>query len=173
MQSVSKAHQHRRYLYGIFMASLGSVLFSGKAVLIKLSFAHHASAETLIALRMLMALPLFWGIYWWKARQHSMSRLTLLDQIKIFAEASHIISPHGAGLLNIIFSKPGTRVIEIAQKELIDKKPYPILSHIMDHKHTFLLAETISLGNNKPAGVKRLKDYNNLKIKIRDLLDLI
>ena len=103
----------------------------------------------------------------------TLASMSILDQIKIFAEASHIISPHGAGLLNIIFSKPGTRVIEIAQKELIDKKPYPILSHIMDHKHTFLLAETISLGNNKPAGVKRLKDYNNLKIKIRDLLDLI
>lgn len=85
MQSVSKAHQHQRYLYGIFMAGLGSVLFSGKAVLIKLAFAHNATAETLIALRLLMALPLFWGIYWWKARQHSMSRLTLLDQIKIFS----------------------------------------------------------------------------------------
>lgn len=59
MQSVSKAHQNRQYLYGILMASIGSVLFSGKAILIKLAFAQNASAETLMALRLLMALPLF------------------------------------------------------------------------------------------------------------------
>lgn len=84
MQSVSRAHQQRRYLYGIFMAGLGSVLFSGKAILIKLAFGYGANAETLIALRMLMALPLFWGIYWWQARKQDMTRLSWKDQIKIF-----------------------------------------------------------------------------------------
>lgn len=85
MQSVSKAHQNRQYLYGILMASIGSVLFSGKAVLIKLAFAQNASAETLMALRLLMALPLFWGIYWWESRRKQMARLTLLDLVKVFS----------------------------------------------------------------------------------------
>ena len=66
------------------MAGLGSVLFSGKAILIKLAFGYGANAETLIALRMLMALPLFWGIYWWQARKQDMTRLSWTDQIKIF-----------------------------------------------------------------------------------------
>lgn len=66
------------------MAGLGSVLFSGKAILIKLAFGYGANAETLIALRMLMALPLFWGIYWWQARKQDMTRLSWKDQIKIF-----------------------------------------------------------------------------------------
>jgi drug/metabolite transporter (DMT)-like permease len=67
------------------MAGLGSILFSGKAILIKLAFGYGANAETLIALRMLMALPLFWGIYWWQAHRQVMSPLTLKDQIKIFS----------------------------------------------------------------------------------------
>ena len=84
MQSASETLHHRRYIYGLLMAGLGSVLFSGKAILIKLAFGYGANAETLIALRMLMALPLFWGIYWWQARKQVMSRLTWRDQVKIF-----------------------------------------------------------------------------------------
>jgi drug/metabolite transporter (DMT)-like permease len=85
MQSASGILHHRRYVYGLLMAGLGSILFSGKAILIKLAFGYGANAETLIALRMLMALPLFWGIYWWQARRQIMSPLTLKDQIKIFS----------------------------------------------------------------------------------------
>ena len=84
MQSASGALHRRRYLYGLFMGGLGAVLFSGKAILIKLSFTYGANAETLIALRMLMALPLFWGIYWWQARKQVMSRLSWTDQAKVF-----------------------------------------------------------------------------------------
>ncbi len=84
MHSQDHLHQHRRYLYGILMAGLGSVLFSGKAILVKLAFTYNANAETIIALRMLMALPLFWAIYWWQARRQTMSRLSLADQAKIF-----------------------------------------------------------------------------------------
>ena len=59
MHSASGTLHHRRYLYGLFMAGLGSALFSGKAILVKMAFTYGATAETLIALRMLMALPLF------------------------------------------------------------------------------------------------------------------
>jgi drug/metabolite transporter (DMT)-like permease len=84
MQIASGTLQHRHYVYGLFMAGLGSVLFSGKAILVKISFTYGANAETLIALRMLMALPLFWGIYWWQARKQVMTPLTGSDHIKIF-----------------------------------------------------------------------------------------
>lgn len=84
MQSPSAAHHHQRYLYGIFMAAIGSMLFSGKAVLVKLAFGYGANAETLLALRMLMALPLFWSVYWWEARRKPMSPITWLDRGKIF-----------------------------------------------------------------------------------------
>jgi len=85
MQSASRTLHHRRYIYGLLMAGLGAILFSGKAILVKLAFGYGANAETLIALRMLMALPLFWGIYWWQAHRQVMSPLTFKDQIKIFS----------------------------------------------------------------------------------------
>ncbi|QKM62841.1 DMT family transporter [Polynucleobacter antarcticus] len=84
MHSKELSIHHRHYFYGICMAGIGSILFSGKAILVKLAFTHGATAETLIALRMLMALPLFWGIYWWQARKEAMSSLVLQDHIKIF-----------------------------------------------------------------------------------------
>ena len=84
MQSPSAAHHHQRYLYGIVMAGIGSMLFSGKAVLVKLAFGYGANAETLLALRMLMALPLFWTVYWWEARRKPMSPITWIDRAKIF-----------------------------------------------------------------------------------------
>lgn len=84
MQSPSAAHHHQRYLYGIVMAGIGSMLFSGKAVLVKLAFGYGANAETLLALRMLMALPLFWTVYWWDARRKPMSPITWIDRAKIF-----------------------------------------------------------------------------------------
>jgi len=83
MISIGKAH-HQRYLIGIFLAGFGSILFSGKAILIKLAFTYGAFPETLIALRMLMALPMFWMIYWWHARRQKMSRLSRLDYCKLF-----------------------------------------------------------------------------------------
>ena len=42
--------QRKRYLSGILMAGLGSILFSGKAILIKLAFTYGANAEILLAL---------------------------------------------------------------------------------------------------------------------------
>ncbi len=84
MHSPSAAHHHRRYLYGILMAGIGSMLFSGKAVLVKLAFSYGANAETFLALRMLMALPMFWTVYWWESRRRPMNPITWLERGKIF-----------------------------------------------------------------------------------------
>ena len=84
MHSASSAHHHQRYLYGILMAAVGSILFSGKAILVKLAFDYGTNAETLLALRMLMAMPLFWGIFWWDARRNQMNPITWLDRGKLF-----------------------------------------------------------------------------------------
>ncbi len=84
MHLASAAHDRQGYLYGILMAGVGSMLFSGKAILVKLAFGYGANAETLLALRMLMALPLFWGIFWWESRRKAMSPITWTDRTKLF-----------------------------------------------------------------------------------------
>lgn len=52
----------------MLLAAAGSVLFSGKAIVIKLAYRYGVDAETLIALRMLFALPLFVVVLWWTSR---------------------------------------------------------------------------------------------------------
>jgi len=41
------------------------------------------------------------------------SELSVADQARVFAEADVVLGPHGAGLTNILFCRPGTPVIEL------------------------------------------------------------
>jgi hypothetical protein len=41
------------------------------------------------------------------------SSLGVMEQIGLFRSASHIIAPHGAGLANLVFCRPGTLVCEL------------------------------------------------------------
>jgi len=69
MQSAAERALHaRRFTTGLLLAAAGSVLFSGKAIVVKLAYRHGVDAETLIALRMLFALPFFALALWWAAR---------------------------------------------------------------------------------------------------------
>ena len=103
----------------------------------------------------------------------TLSDLTIKEQIEAFSGASHIMSTHGAGLINSVFSPEGATVVEISQKELVDKKPYPILSMLKKHQHHVILADTVPLSRHKPKNVKRLKDYNNLKVDIKQILEYL
>ncbi|WP_372012454.1 DMT family transporter [Pseudoxanthomonas sp. 10H] len=59
----------RRRLTGIAFAAVGAILFSGKAIIVKLGYRYGADAVTLLALRMLVAFPLFLLMGWWAARR--------------------------------------------------------------------------------------------------------
>lgn len=53
---------------GLAFALLGSIAFSGKAIIVKLAYRWGVDAVTLIMLRMLFALPLFLALAWWAGR---------------------------------------------------------------------------------------------------------
>lgn len=53
---------------GLLLAAVGSIAFSGKAVIIKLAYRYDVDAVTLIMYRMLFALPLFAAMAWWASR---------------------------------------------------------------------------------------------------------
>lgn len=53
---------------GLTFALLGSIAFSGKAIIVKLAYRYGVDAVTLIMYRMLFALPLFAAIAWWAGR---------------------------------------------------------------------------------------------------------
>ena len=99
--------------------------------------------------------------------------MTIKEQIKTFAEATHIVAAHGAGLVNLLWCKSGTKVIEIQDTKMIHKKVYPILSHHLGLKHELYLADTVPIkleNGKKPEGIKRISDLINFKIDIPDLL---
>jgi len=39
--------------------------------------------------------------------------MSVVDQIRTFAEATHVVGAHGAGLTNLMFCQPGTAVCEL------------------------------------------------------------
>jgi drug/metabolite transporter (DMT)-like permease len=53
---------------GLALALLGSIAFSGKAIIVKLAYRYGVDAVTLIMYRMLFALPLFVALAWWAGR---------------------------------------------------------------------------------------------------------
>ncbi len=69
----------RHLTSGLLLAGIGSIAFSGKAIIVKLAYRHGVDAVTLIMYRMLFALPLFAGMAWWAGRgRPALSRRDLL-----------------------------------------------------------------------------------------------
>lgn len=58
-------------LIGALYAFIAAVAFSGKAILVKLAYVYSVDAVTLLALRMLFALPFFVAMAIWAARRES------------------------------------------------------------------------------------------------------
>ena len=42
-----------------------------------------------------------------------LERLSIPDQIKLFSKVSHVIAPHGAGLINVLFASTQIKILEI------------------------------------------------------------
>jgi drug/metabolite transporter (DMT)-like permease len=58
--TLDQQHANRRwFLIGLAMALIGAVLFSGKAIVVKLLYRHQVDAMTVLAFRMLFSLPAF------------------------------------------------------------------------------------------------------------------
>ena len=53
---------------GLALALGGAMLFSAKAIIVKLAYRHGVDAVTLIMYRMLFSLPLFLALAWWAGR---------------------------------------------------------------------------------------------------------
>jgi drug/metabolite transporter (DMT)-like permease len=69
MTATASARTSRQlFLTGLAIAVSGAILFSAKAIVAKLIYRHGVDAITLIAFRMLFALPFFAAVALWKAK---------------------------------------------------------------------------------------------------------
>jgi len=123
------------------------------------------------ARKLINAEEVFMALQGWETV--TLTGLSTKKQIELFSAASHVISTHGAGLTNLLWCQAGTKVIEISQKELLEKKVYPVLSHHLGLSHCVLLGKKVPIAGDKIKGVKRKKDFNNISIEISALFELI
>lgn len=68
---MTKLHQSaadKRFATGLLLAIVGSIAFSGKAIIVKLAYRYGVDAVTLIMYSMLFALPIFAVMAWWSSR---------------------------------------------------------------------------------------------------------
>lgn len=98
--------------------------------------------------------------------------LPITEQVKLFAESTHVLATHGAGLVNALWCKEGTKIIEIQDGKMLHKKVYPLLSKSLGLKHELFVAKTspIKINGKKPTGVKRLNDLINFDVDIPKLI---
>lgn len=67
-------------------------------------------------------------------------RMPFGEQARLFAGAEAIVAPHGAGLANMMFCKPGTKVLEFFPSNYIDAGLCR-LAHGIGLRYRFLIAE--------------------------------
>lgn len=89
---------------------------------------------------------------------------TLEEQIHLFASAELIIAPHGAGLTNLLFCKPGTKILEIFSPLYVNPC-YRCLSSQLDLDYSYLIGQ----GERPPAHVESRNLYDDITIGLTDL----
>lgn len=74
--------------------------------------------------------------------------LSFKDQVRLFADASFILAQSGAGLSNVIFSRPGTRVVAMTSERNIDYPIYSNLASFVDADFIHLVGKNSISRNN-------------------------
>lgn len=76
-----------------------------------------------------------------------LEELPFESQVALMQAADVVVAPHGAGLTNVIFCRPGTDVVEIADPGFPNPNFYA-LSSAMGHRYWYVPAE--SIGTSHP-----------------------
>jgi len=69
---------------------------------------------------------------------------SMQETINLFAEAKVVVGAHGGGLANIVFSKPGTVVVEIGMKET-EFAEYSYMSQVLGFAHANYVLDGASM----------------------------
>ncbi len=72
---------------------------------------------------------------------HSMEDYPLAKQARLVHEAEIVVATHGAGLANLVFARPGTRVIEIVPAGRFNYACYPKRTRFFGLHHQLVFAE--------------------------------
>jgi capsular polysaccharide biosynthesis protein len=67
--------------------------------------------------------------------------MSLTQQIALFSQCSHLIAVHGAGLTNMAFMPPGSKVLEIRRSDDRLNYCYFKMANVLQHKYYYFLAQ--------------------------------
>ena len=104
----------RAYQIGLLCALVGAILFSGKAIIVKLAYRYGVDAETLLALRMAFAAPFFVGAVAWSRWRHPQQRALSRQQVGQIIVVG-LLGYYAASYLDFL----GLRYISAALERLI------------------------------------------------------
>ena len=72
-----------------------------------------------------------------------LEEMSFLEQVKTFANAKMIVSPHGSGLTNLVFCSPHTQVVELFSPNYI-RTDYWMISQQLDLRHYYIVGQNFS-----------------------------
>ncbi|MBF8963732.1 glycosyltransferase family 61 protein [Pontibacter sp. FD36] len=96
-----------------------------------------------------------------------LSQLSVLERIKLFSRASSVVSATGAGLVSMMFCKPGTQVIELFHEGFVVEPFYDIATK-MGMDYSYIICKSNSLVKDAGQG-----QHENLKVELPELVELI
>lgn len=104
-------------------------------------------------------------------KDYILEDMSLDEQIQVFSEAQTIISPHGAGLTNILFAGENTNIVEMFNPNY--RVPcYCFLANSLNHNYYYIKGEGIEASNaHSDCSGNITIDINKIK-KIINLLNL-
>lgn len=97
-----------------------------------------------------------------------LEKLPVTEQARLFHSAEAIVAPHGAGLTNLVFCRPGTKVVEMFSPNHVHPC-YAIISSHMGLKHYYL----IGTGKRPPEYVNPQMREDNITVDLKGLKQLL
>ncbi|MEO1653524.1 MAG: glycosyltransferase family 61 protein, partial [Bacteroidota bacterium] len=95
-------------------------------------------------------------------------RMPFREQVNLMQESKWVIGPHGAGLTNLVFAQPGTKVIELIHPKAV-KRLFWSLSELMHLSYHYFFAE----GELIPPGQDSYLNSEDLEIDIHKLSQML
>jgi capsular polysaccharide biosynthesis protein len=90
-----------------------------------------------------------------------LERMSIEEQVRLFASAKVVIGPHGSGFTNMVFSNPGATMIEFFSWSFVHDC-FPRLSSITGHKHYYLIGEETRPPQGRGDIIVNLSDLDKL-----------
>lgn len=73
----------------------------------------------------------------------TLESMSVAEQASLLADAKVVVAPHGSGLTNIVFCRPGTKVIEIFSQNFV-YHCYWLVSNLVGLEYYYLIGETFA-----------------------------